>query len=621
LSLADRDDTASTMTATPSEVTGVTRLLDRFFLVYCLLVAIATFGYAIYDPFQIDGDAISYMDLGDLIRAHHWAGIVNGYWHPLYPACLALGHILFHSRPGNELGAYYFVNYAIFLLQMVAIVCFTDSIVKLRDTLTPPVEASFLIGRTAMRYLGLALLVIASQRELSLGKIRPDALLQALLLFAVAALLRYLATGFFRYAALMGVALGCAYLSKSFAFVFTLVSVAILVAFCWLIQRKPLARVIAGSLLVLVCFGLIAGPYVAALSRQKHRLNFGDSGSLNYAWYVGGTEKMHLEPWQTDKFGAAVVNLKHPEKQLLDSPPIYSYAALPYGTYPDWFDTTYFNDTIKPKTAIKSEIKRCARNLVLVFRYVLNHPEPVILLALAFLLGAGIRFTWSRGTTPFWLVPGLLGVAIWGIYGTVNIEERYVTVGYLIAGLTLFAMLRGAALRPAVACVLLAFAVLAPAESLRQVAEMRRLESVDRRTPGWVHPETIQTALGLSQLGIHPGDTVACMGWHACLYDYYWARVAGVRILTEVYVPDESADAFLEQLPNREQMFDTLRKQGDKAVIGYFNEARMTGRTPATEGWQQLGESHLYAYPLNLPPGSSTHHDAPGPNPSPIDQY
>jgi len=150
---------------------------------------------------------------------------------------------------------------------------------------------------------------------------------------------------------------------------------------------------------------------------------------------------------------------------------------------------------------------------------------------------------------------------------------------------------------------------------------MRRLELVDRRTPGWTHPESIQTALGLSQLGIQPGDTVACMGWHACLYDFYWARLAGVRILTEVYVPDQPADAFLEQVPNRAEMFDTLRKQGDKAVVGYFNEARMTGRTPATEGWQELGDSHLYAYPLNLPPGASTHQSTPGPNPSPIDQY
>ena len=121
-----------------------------------------------------------------LIRSHTWAGVVNGYWHPLYPAGLALGHTIFHSTRANELHAYYMVNFAIFLLQMIAIVCFTDALSKLRTT------SNFLLDQTAMRYLGLALLVIASQRELSLGKVRPDALLQALLLFAMAALLTHL---------------------------------------------------------------------------------------------------------------------------------------------------------------------------------------------------------------------------------------------------------------------------------------------------------------------------------------------------------------------------------------------------------------------------------------------
>src|ERR1035438_10777749 len=73
------------------------------------------------------------MDIGDCLRAHQWAGIVNGYWHPLYRPLLAAGHALFHSTPANELHAYYMVNFAIFLLGMLAVVCFTDAIVRLRD--------------------------------------------------------------------------------------------------------------------------------------------------------------------------------------------------------------------------------------------------------------------------------------------------------------------------------------------------------------------------------------------------------------------------------------------------------------------------------------------------------
>jgi hypothetical protein len=57
------------------------------YLYLLLLVPIAWLAM-LFEPFQIDGDAVSYMDIADLIRAHHWPGIVNGYWHPLYPAFL-----------------------------------------------------------------------------------------------------------------------------------------------------------------------------------------------------------------------------------------------------------------------------------------------------------------------------------------------------------------------------------------------------------------------------------------------------------------------------------------------------------------------------------------------------
>jgi len=69
------------------------KLHPRFFPFYCALAALVTFGYAIYDGYQIDGDAVAYMDLGDLLRAHHWAGIVNGYWHPMYPDTLSRGQL------------------------------------------------------------------------------------------------------------------------------------------------------------------------------------------------------------------------------------------------------------------------------------------------------------------------------------------------------------------------------------------------------------------------------------------------------------------------------------------------------------------------------------------------
>src|SRR5271156_5661785 len=195
------------MTVPSPEPNRLPYWLRRLWPLYCFLAALVTFGYALYDGYQIDGDAVAYMDIGDLIRSHQWAGIINGYWNPLYPALLAVGHTIFHPTRYTELHAYYLVNFGIFLLEMLAVVAFTDALVQLRDLRETATDASnslaFLFDRYTLRYLGVAILVISTQRELSMGKVRPDALLLACLLFALAALLRHLATSHFHYAALM----------------------------------------------------------------------------------------------------------------------------------------------------------------------------------------------------------------------------------------------------------------------------------------------------------------------------------------------------------------------------------------------------------------------------------
>jgi multisubunit Na+/H+ antiporter MnhF subunit len=585
------------------DASPLSTLLRRFFPVYCVLAALLTFGYALYDSYQIDGDAVAYMDIGDYLRAHQWAGIVNGYWHPMYPALLALGHTLFHATLATELHAYCFVNFGIFLLGMAAVVWFTDAISGSRSEVR---GSSYLLDRYAMRYLGLALLVIASQRELSLGKVRPDALLQAFLLFALAALLRHLATGRLRYAALMGAALGCAYLTKSFAFVVALLSIAVLAAFRRLWLKHKAARVIPAALVAFVCFAAVAGPYVAALSHRHGRFDFGDSGSLNYAWLVGGTEKMHLQPYMTSQFGSAEVHLKHPERELLRSPQVLSYAELPYGTYPDWFDATYWNDRIKPHFRVRDDLPHAARNCLLVGRYLLNHPEALLLLALLLVLGARVTPGGKPGANAFWLVPLLLGVVIWGIYAMVNTEERYLTVAYLAIVLSVFAMLRTPEMEsrisnlPSLASALvLLLALLAAGGSLRTVLEDRRQLALLGYPGGWYSAKMNDAAQSLSEMGVRPGDSVACVGTVACVRDPYWARLAGVRVLTEIYDKDTPLYPFLANLPNRELAIATVRGQGAKVLVGDFGLARVSDSDPFFRNWRQLDNTTLYALPLN----------------------
>jgi hypothetical protein len=587
--------------------------LRRPLLVYLIALAPVMGLAAGYAPYMVDGDSVAYMDIADLLRAHRWADAVNGYWHPLYPALLGVAQEVVHPARTNELGIYYAVNLVVFFAQVAAMLWFVTALVRLREAMD---SAPAVLSLNALRMLGVALLVIAAQRELTLNRVGPDGLLQALILAGLAMLMQALATERVIFPPLMGIFFGLAYLTKSFAFLLGLLAIAVLVLFQWLVQRRTLLRAVTSGALALALFAAVVGPYVAALSRQKHRFDFGDSGSLNYAWYVGGTEKMHLEPWMTKDFGAAKVELLHPEKQLLAQPGIYSYKGDALGTYPAWFDATYFNERIVPHVRLGQLAKRDERNVVLVVRYLLNHPEPLILLALLLFAGARLRL---RGTRFWWPAVGL-GLAMWAIYGLVNIEERYVTVAYFAALLPLFAALEVRAesesrpsgllpansLRSGASVLVVLLASLALGETLRVAVQERREVSVDGLVHGWRDPEIFGAAEGLRALGVQPGDEIACVGTKACLDDHYWARLAGVQILTEMYEPNpKHLIGQLGALPNREQAYDVVRAQGARVLVGRFDPGEMNAVHAASTGWVRLGETAFYALPLNLPGGVS----------------
>ena len=533
--------------------------LRKLYLAYLLLLVPVAWLSTKFDPYQVDGDGMAYMDIADLLRAHRWAGVVNGYWNPLYPACLAAAQKLFHPTRMNELHAYYVLNYGIFLGSVAAVLLFADALVKLRSRMLPSADqdaaGSPLLGLNALRLLGVGLVVIAAQRELSMGKMRPDALLQALMLAAFAMLLQALATDSLIFAPLMGLFLGLAYLSKSFAFLVAFLSIAVMMLFQAWLQRRKLTRVFTGGALAFVVFAAVAGPYIAALSKQKGRFDFGDSGALNYAWYVSGTDKMHIEPWMTDGFGSASVKLIHPEQQLLAHPGVYSYRAEPYGSYPEWFDTTYFKERIMPRFNAAKLAKRDARNLVLIFRYLLNHPEAWLLLIVLLLCGARLRIGNWRGE-GFWLHAVLLGLAMWRDLrpGQHRRALRHARLPrHRAAGLRDAAPdPRKSTDRSIAASLVLLLAFLALGETLRIALENRREQS-GVVPAAWYSPSIYGAAEALAKLGVRPGDEVACMGTLACLNDAYWMRLAGVRTLTEVYNP-QSKDLMLqlESLPNRD---------------------------------------------------------------------
>ena len=163
------------------------------------------------------------------------------------------------------------------------------------------------------------------------------------------------------------------------------------------------------------------------------------------------------------------------------------------------------------------------------------------------------------------------------------------------------AVVQSIATRTAASAAIVLLALLAIGESARIVGELRRHLVFAQSPTGWYDHDIFPAAHALNTLGVGRGDTVACIGTIACTYDIYWARLAGVRILTEIYEPNPPLYPYLAAMPNREQAYDVARREGAKVLVGYFDPGLMTGTNPVSAGWKALGQTHFYALPLNLP--------------------
>jgi len=106
-----------------------------------------------------------------------------------------------------------------------------------------------------------------------------------------------------------------------------------------------------------------------------------------------------------------------------------------------------------------------------------------------------------------------------------------------------------------------------------------------------------------SPLGVDPGDTIACVGTHACLYDIHWVQFADVRILTEIYPHKPRIYASLATIPNRDEAFEIVRRAGAKVLVGYFSPGSLRTNGP----WRQLDGTPYYALPLNLDAATGEH--------------
>jgi hypothetical protein len=357
--------------------------------------------------------------------------------------------------------------------------------------------------------------------------------------------------------------LGLAYLSKGvmlpLAFVF-LAAVLLTTGF----SRGSLRNIVI-AVLFFLC---VAIPFGLALSSAQGRLTFGDVGPIAYEVYIDGV----------DVFAPNNPGLLHPIRKILDRPLTLEFSEPIAGTYPLWYDPSYWHAGLKPHWNLKGQlgIFGLARLLYLwiPMTYQLNLTASFLML-----LFVATR-PWEcckRAASSLQLtLPGVLALLL---YAVVYPEPRYLAPFFSLLWLAAFSGLRF----PDSAGMKRLVTIAAIAVFVSQFAVYRLMK---QDSPGPVYWNAAQA---LKSMGLKPGDKLAVFAREPFSEGgAFVARLDRAKIVIE---SRDIEDAWVKNALATARLTDLLRK-GDVRAALWYGEPPTNSAMP----WQRLGQTGFYAY-------------------------
>src|SRR5437867_2567475 len=395
---------------------------------WCALLALAGLQAWVFRH-TVQPDGIAYLDLSDAVMRGRIGELVNGYWSPVYPLLLGFARLLVSATP---LGAPYWefaIAHVVNLLAFVLSLTTFESFLQALDQAGAKwggqqLFASPVGGGVAYLMFGSMSLVM-----ISLKAVTPDLLVSAITFAVFTCLLRLRADPLDRgTAARLGVLLAIGALTKAFLFPFAVVVLCTLAVSLWSIGRSGRASVLRAA----VVFVVIVLPWYAVLSVSLGRPSIGETGALNYAWWVND---------QTRPQSGVMPASAAPR----DSLPVDGLAVMPNarGTNPLWYDPARWNRDVRPHLSVSQQSARLSWSLA----YYVGLTAPLLFVALMFSASAewrDVRATIARSYPV--LLPSLAALVA---YALVFAAARYLAP-YLVGAILMLAAAfpRNAMLRP-----------------------------------------------------------------------------------------------------------------------------------------------------------------------------
>jgi hypothetical protein len=514
-------------------------------------------------------DGLSYLDLADAFLRGDWDTAINPYWGPLYPALLAVGLSVVRPSAESVLPLVKAVNFGIFLCSLTLFNGFLRELLQARTRKSiggPPAPALSDVAITVFAY---GAFVYATLGVIGVHWVTPD-LCVAAACFGIAGLvLRLCYRGpSWNTAVLLGITLGIAYLAKSVMFVLGII----------LLFSLPLAPALRPAIVRFIgpaaaAFLAVASLLIIPISRETGELTFGTAGTLTYGFMVNLVPPTN---WQGES--TATSQPLRPPRRLAAEPPIFEYTAHLKGTYPPWFDPTYWSAGLQMELHPWNQARRILRSgetyMNLFFG---GGVAATLLVALVWLCAGGVSVTPELRTSLPLVIFGLAGLLI---YVPINVEMRFAGAFAALCWILPPALARIGNSEPRQ--LWLDRAALACAACLViSVAAYVEVEAVGRRRQRDPHP---RVAASLTRLGVRPGDRVVSIGIASTddrgSFGAFWARLAGVQIVADM--PAGSDFVCAPQSETR-TIYAEFARLGARALV----TAVMPSRWCAS-GWQRV---------------------------------
>ncbi len=526
---------------------------------------------------EVTPDSISYIEIGWATARGGLHQTVNAYWSPLYPFLLSLVFRSFHPAAQWEFAAAHWLNFAVYVASFASFGFFQKELNLQRERAGEPAGKYLPVSPRTVWVWGCVLFLWASYYWLGPVWVTPDLCVAALVYLATALLFRIRgARGNWLTFAGLGVLLGLGYLAK--AAMFPLAFVFLFSAFC--LSRTAGASFLAAALRTLVATVVFAGialPFILALSAAKGRPTFGDSGRINYVEYVNrATRFVH---WQGEPAGTGTP--LHASRKVFSDPDVFEFSSPVQGSYPPWYDPSYWYDGARPYFSVKTQawaLYRASNMYLKIF----SKSGALWVVLVSVLVVRRKLLGWGRSSSGTWLVFLPSGAAV-AMYSLVHIEFRYFApfpLMLLMWALSRMKIATGAG--PLLVKRFQLVIILAPAFAIAWAAG-RDFYDVVRNKPY----EPWLVAQQLHQMGISPGTDVGYIGTGL---DAYWAHLAGVRIIVEI--PDEQQSRFISAgAARRRQVLTLFSSVGAKAVV-----TKNAGAANSADGWRPIPGTHHFIW-------------------------